>query len=353
VIGKRSKQFLQKPQVRSGFACLLIIGCGAICSPRLTAQQEPAKKSAAAAQVSIQQVVRVRRIGGLGSATGNFQYPNGIAVDPKGNVYVADSGNHRIVKLNSAGETIGVIGASGPSVAARSAAGAVNSPMAVAADAAGNVYVADTGNDRIQKFSPEGKFLWQAGNPESKGGDRVGAPHGIAVDKAGNVYAADTVGHGIVKFNADGKFVTRWGDFGSGPGQLEFPHNIAVDQAGNVYVADFVNHRIEKFTAEGKLITAWGRFGAGNGQFHHPWGVAVDAQQRVWVADMSNSRIQAFTDNGKFLFAQGAFSEKAAVSGQYNHPKGLAIGPNGELWLAHPGLHSVDVLRPQTVKSPQ
>ncbi|WP_346865908.1 SMP-30/gluconolactonase/LRE family protein, partial [Methanocalculus sp. MSAO_Arc2] len=169
--------------------------------------------------------------------------------------------------------------------------------VAVASD--GTVYVADTMNDRIQKFTADGTFITKWGETEGwddpKDADgKLYQPAGVAVDSAGNVYVADTWNDRIQKFTGDGTFITKWGSFGTGDGQFLGPTGIAVDAAGNVYVADTYNDRIQKFTPDGTFITKWGSYGTGDGQFWMPRGVTVDSAGNVYVADRNNHRIQKF-----------------------------------------------------------
>ena len=119
-------------------------------------------------------------------------------------------------------------------------------------------------------------------------------PAGIATDSAGNVYVADTDNHRIQKFTSSGTFVTKWGVNGSGDGQFQKPFGIATDSAGNVYVSDTNNQRIQKFASAGSLITKWGSGGSANGQFLFPHGIATDSAGNVYVADTHNHRVQKF-----------------------------------------------------------
>ena len=128
---------------------------------------------------------------------------------------------------------------------------------AVAADGSGNVYVADTANHRIQKFAPAGALLARWGSYGS-GDGQFNRPTGVAVDGGGNVYVADTENHRIQKFTGNGTFLATWGTDGSGDGQFDGPTGVAVDRSGNVYVADTVIDRIQKFTADGTFLTTWG-----------------------------------------------------------------------------------------------
>ena len=119
-------------------------------------------------------------------------------------------------------------------------------------------------------------------------------PSGVAVDSSGNVYVADSGNKRIQKFNSAGGFITKWGSSGSGDGQFSYPCGVAVDSSGNVYVADTSNQRIQKFNSSGGFITKWGSYGSGDGQFSNPYGVAVDSSGNVYVADSGNRRIQKF-----------------------------------------------------------
>ena len=123
-----------------------------------------------------------------------------------------------------------------------------------------NVFVADTGNNRIQEFTNIGTFIKKWGKEGSSNGKFLG-PWGIEVDSSGNVFVADTSNHRIQKFTDTGMFIRKWGSFGSGNGEFRFPSHVAVDSSGNVFVADFGNDRIQKFTNTGQFIRKWGSLG--------------------------------------------------------------------------------------------
>jgi hypothetical protein len=119
-------------------------------------------------------------------------------------------------------------------------------------------------------------------------------PAGVAVEASGNVFVADTSNNRIKKFDNAGGFLTAWGSSGTGNGQFDRPVRVAVDTNGNVFVSDSANNRIQKFDNAGGFLAAWGSFGTGNGQFDGPDGVAVDTKRHVFVADTNNNRIQKF-----------------------------------------------------------
>ena len=213
--------------------------------------------------------------------------PHGIGVDMSGNVYIADLGNNRIQKFTSSGMFIGKWGTYG------SGNGQFSSPSAVAIDASGNVYVAEQNNHRIQKFTSAGIFLTKWGSFGS-GDGQFNHPLDISLDGSGNVYVSDHMNHRIQKFTTDGVFLAKWGSYGSSNGQFYYPIGIAADADGNIYVAEYYNNRIQKFTSDGLFLTKWGSYGSGDGQFAQPVGLALDGKGNIFVADCNNNRIQRF-----------------------------------------------------------
>jgi sugar lactone lactonase YvrE len=229
--------------------------------------------------------------------------------------------------------------------------GQFNSPQGVATDAAGNVYVADVVNHRIQKFSSDGNFLTKWGS-FGTGDGQFNRPVGVATDPAGNVYVADSFNARIQKFTSDGTFLTKWGSLGPGEGQFDDPVGVATDAAGNVYVADDDNnHRIQKFAADGTFLRMYGwgvdtgasgfetctsgceagTPGSGDGQFSSPQDVATDPAGNVYVADTFNHRIQKFDSDNVFLTKWGSFGTGA---GQFSQPFGVATDPAGNVYVA-------------------
>jgi DNA-binding beta-propeller fold protein YncE len=174
--------------------------------------------------------------------------------------------------------------------------GQFDSPTAIAVDTAGNVFVADTGNGRIEKFSPTGALLTSIGAKES-GHGQFSEPSGIAVDRAGNMYVAEIGSkHRIRKLGPDGTFIAEWA-----PG-LYGPRRIAIGPDDSIYLVDSGRNRIVKFSPDGQVLTSWGSEGSGEGQFKGVSSVAVDpANNKVYVADPLNSRIQVFDSSGKFV----------------------------------------------------
>jgi DNA-binding beta-propeller fold protein YncE len=167
--------------------------------------------------------------------------------------------------------------------------GEFDSPTAIAVDPSGNILVADTGNGRIEKFSPTGTFVTSIGQFE--------APNGVAVDRSGNIYVAEIGSrHRVQKLRPDGTFIAQWS-----PG-LYGPRRITIGPDDSIYVVDSGHNRIVKFSPDGQVLASWGSEGSGEGQFKGLSSVAVDPMNnKLYVADPLNSRIQVFDSNGKFL----------------------------------------------------
>ena len=179
-----------------------------------------------------------------------------------------------------------------------SGGGQFDSPQAIAVGGDGTVFVADTGNSRIQKFSPTGAFLGIIKIAGSGAGKKA-EPSGIAVNEAGNIYVADTSKHSVDKLAPDGALMAEWQ--GPDPG-FYGPRGVAVGPDNSIYVVDQGRTRIVKFDTEGRVLSVWGSKGGGNGQFDDPTSVAVDHKtDKIYVADPRNKRIQVFDANGKFL----------------------------------------------------
>ena len=263
--------------------------------------------------------------GSEGSGNGQFDRPSGIAVDSNGNVYVADRYNGRIQKFTSSGQFITKWGSRG------SGDGQFGDPFGIVVDSSGNVYVADgLNNHRIQKFTSSGQFITKWGS--YGGGDgQFYFPSAIAIDSSSNFYITDRNNHRIQKFTSSGQFITKWGSQGSGDGQFYYPEGVAVDSSGNVYVTDGNNHRIQKFTSSGEFITKWGSYGGGDGQFETPFGIAVDGSGNVYVADQRNNRIQKFTPSGEFITKWGS---GGSGDGQFYFPSGIAIDSSSNVYVA-------------------
>jgi streptogramin lyase len=292
------------------------------------------------------------RWGIQGVGAGQFDAAYGVAVDIAGNVYVADSSNHRIQKFNADGaflrtwgwgvtdgsSTFQVCTARCGKGISGSGNGQFDSPAGVAVDASGNVYVADRINDRIQKFDYDGAYLDQWGSFGDLNG-QFNYPVGVAVDASGYVYVSEYEGHRIQKFDSSGSYQTKWGSFGRLDGELDHPAGIAVDGTGRVYVVDVYPCRIQVFESGGAFLGKWGDLGTGNGEFNSPYGVGIDAAGDVYVVDRGNDRIQKFDSNGGFLGKWGTscsvfMNGVNACDGEFLSPQDIAFNSTGRIYVA-------------------
>ncbi|HEV2945483.1 MAG TPA: hypothetical protein VGX26_10260 [Solirubrobacteraceae bacterium] len=208
------------------------------------------------------------------------------------------------------GSVIGEFGSPG------SGEGQLNQPSGIAA-VVSTIYVVDTGNDRVQLFSPRGSYLSQFGTAGS-GNAQFNGPTAVAFDNvcesrhlsqgecevldpsAEDVYVADTGNNRIEKFSKEGVYISQFGTAGTGEGQFDHPSGVAVDNEGNVYVADTANNRIEKFNSSGTYVAQFGTAGHDEGQLANPTGLAVDENGHLYVADTGNGRIEKFNTEGSF-----------------------------------------------------
>jgi DNA-binding beta-propeller fold protein YncE len=220
------------------------------------------------------------------NAFGTLQTPLGMLEGPDGDVYIVDSGNERVLRFDMLWVYEDTLGSSG------SGPGQFSNPTSIAVDAGGRAFVVDTGNDRIQVFDGAGEYVTSWGALGSGPGQFDG-PSDIVI--AGEtIYVTDTGNNRVQRFSLDGEYLGEWGGIGAGEGQFDDPVGIAVDADGYVYVVDSGNNRIQKFTAEGAFIAAWGSAGSGPGQLDEPWGIFVDDNGDVYVTEQGNFRVQVF-----------------------------------------------------------
>jgi predicted membrane-bound mannosyltransferase/sugar lactone lactonase YvrE len=268
--------------------------------------------------------------GSNGRNTGQFNTPRGLALDGQGNLYVADTENNRVQKFDSTGKLLTAWGTEG------AGDGQFKQPMGVVVDPQGNVYVADTWNHRVQKFDATGKFLlkWSG-----QGG--FWGPRDVKLDAQGNVYVVDTGNKRIQKFDSSGKFIALIGTGGSGPGQLNEPIGLAISPAGDVYVADTNNKRIQKFDAGGKFVAEWPVAGWQQSARTEPY-LALDPAGNLYVTDPGNARIIKFGPDGEVLGVAGGLGKGP---NQLDLPLGVAVADNA-VYAADSNNHRIAVFAP-------
>ena len=263
----------------------------------------------------------VTKWGSRGSGENQFDHPKDVAVDRAGNVYVADGGNNRIQKIDPAGRFWDF------------ASGSVNNPGGVAVNPFGLLYVADTNNNRILKLDVNGNILGEWGT-EGTGNGQFKRPVDVAVDSSGNVYVVEWTNSRVQKFDRDGRYLMKWGkvdrsgmpDVGSGDGEFLTPRNIAVDRSGNVFVADSGNSRIQKFNSNGRFLAKWPV-----GVYMSSIYVAVDGAGNVYVSDAGHYCVHKFNSMGNLIMAWGA---EGSDDNRLFYPQGLALDSANNVYVA-------------------
>jgi hypothetical protein len=312
--------------------------------------------------------------GGI-ATNAELRNPLGVAADALGNFYIADAGNERIRKVNASGTITtvagngyqdssyngGFSGDNGPAINAE-----LNYPRGVAVDVIGNIYIADANNNRIRMVSPSGIITTVAGNGYAGfSGDNglaisaeLNNPQGVAVDASGNIYIADTANNRIRKVNPSGTITTAAGNgtqgFSGDDGdatiaELAYPRGVGADASGNIYIPDTLNSRIRKVSTNGIITTVAGvatnGYSGDNGlatsaQLNGPMGATVDATGNIYIADMSNRRIRMVSPNGIITTVAG--NGLSGYSGDYGpatsatlfSPWGVAVDASGNLYIA-------------------
>src|SRR6266702_3030043 len=204
-------------------------------------------------------------------------------------------------------------------------------PGGVAADPAGDVWVADTGHDRVAEFAPSGRLV-------ASFGQNLDQPAGIGIDAAGHVWVADTGHDRVVEFSSAGRVLVSFGSAGSGRGQLNQPVALAVTPFGDLWVADQGNSRVEEFSAGGRYRTSF--------PVPAPAGVGLDTRGDIWVSSPSyapGNSVREFSPAGHQL---RSFGTTQAGYGDLGNPGGVAVGPGGRIYVAQPDYGLVSVFSP-------
>lgn len=257
----------------------------------------------------------VRKWGQAGSGNGDLQLPTGIGADGAGNVFVVDANNNRVQLFDATGTYV----RQWPT-----------SALGGAVDGLGHFY---TGSNSVFKYDASGTQLttWPAG---------ANTAQALAADRAGNVYVADSGLNRVAKFDSSGNTVKRWGSTGSGTGQFNAPRGIAVDETGNVYVSDFNNNRIQKFDSSGTFLTQWTGF---NG----PRALAVDGAGFVYLSNATANQVLKLDPvSGATLASWGS---AGTADGQFNAPRGLSVDPGGNVYVSDSGNNRIQKFGPTTL----
>lgn len=264
-------------------------------------------------------------IGVAGTKPGQLSSVGGVAVAPDGSVFAA-TGANRIDRFAANGQLIKSFGKTGSEVGQFAfGSGGGNDAGAgggVAVGPDGMLYVADSGNDRVQRFDFDGGHGAQIVAPGT-----LAYPMGITVRKT-RVLVADDQNHRVVVFDTGGRQLQTIGTKGTGPGQLANPYDVAADAQGRVFVADDLNQRIVRYSTLPNYVyrARWGSYGPGPGQLAYPRGIATDQAGLVYVANTGNDRVDVFDNGGKLVRTMG---RSGRASGQFDEPTGVAADASG------------------------
>ena len=270
--------------------------------------------------------------GKKGSGPGEFHSPIGIAINGSDEILITEFHNNRVQKFTTDGKFL-------------AAFKVAEMPGGIAVDRAGNFYVAPLMLHKICMYSPEGKLIREWGKLGTGDGE-FNQPGGIAIARDGSLFVADQVNRRVQRFTAEGKSLLKWGEYGVKPGQFGGnenpksrtggPHFIAIDSKGFIYTTEASVGRVQKFTAEGKYLLSWGDnstkpggFGGRPKNLPGPIALCVDQQDRLWVS-ATNHRVQQFTATGAYL---GGFGTQGTAAGQFTTPHGLAFDSKGHLYV--------------------
>ncbi len=303
-----------------------------------------------------------------GSAgNGLLQYPVSVAEDGSGNFYVGDSSADVVAKITPAGGVSTLAGSSGMAgaVDGTGTAAQFSQPDGLALDPSGNVYLADTGNGLVRKISSGGGVSTVAGSRTARGNQdgkgsaaSFNSPSGMTIDAAGNLYLTDSFNATVRKIAPDGTVTTIAGaagargdvDANGTAARFNFPNGIAADSSGNLYIADTYNDTIRKLAPDGTVSTLAGSAGisgandgvGANALFNQPFGVAVDGAGVVYVADTGNSTIRKIAAGGTVTTIAGVagvagLGDGAGGSALFNQPHGLMVDGGGNIFVADTG----------------
>lgn len=278
--------------------------------------------------------------GSQGSEPGQLNTPRGIAFAPDGSLYVADSRNNRIQHFSSSGELIGSWGTFADIAKGPAPLGTFNEPWGVAVGLDGSVYVTDTWNSRVEKFSKDGEPIkaWGVFGLADTPGALYG-PRGITVDNKGRVFVADTGNKRIVIYNGDGDVLGQFGKEGYEAGQFSEPVDVKLDSLGNAYVTDTWNQRIQMLSPlEDRLtyvpVAQWPVRGWKSQSLDNKPYIAVSSDGRIFVTDPEGYRVIEFNQTGEFVQLWGTFGTDLTNFGM---PAGLAADSAGNLWVSDAG----------------
>ena len=301
-------------------------------------------------EASVQEsYVFVRKWGSHGTGDGQFQRVHDVHFDPSERyLYTTDRDGNRVQVFDKNGTFLFKWGSKG------TGDGQFTVPYSIDVDAEGNVWICDRGNHRIQKFDKVGHFLFKFGNTDSHPSSDIGKfdnPRQAAVDKDVKfIYVADSKNNRIQKFYTNGTFVKSWGSKGTRDGQFDLPISLIIDSKGNIIVNDLGNSHIQKFDTNGNFLMKFGSTGTGDGQFSQMEHMAVDKFDNIYVNDPQSGpngsgipRVQKFDTNGHFIIKWGSYGRG---DGQFVDPEHLTVDSEGYVYVTDRHNNNIQVFAP-------
>ena len=282
-------------------------------------------------------------LGRPGQGAGQFLKPAGLDLDHRGLLYVADSGNNRVQVVDSEGSFVSEYGVRGWRT------GEFDNPTDVAINFQRTelLYVADTDNHRIQYCNLVDRIFYvmvgsRLGGTSEEGSDadteiEFDLPGGVSVGRNGEVCVVDTGNHRFALFNTDGIRVLMRGSFGGARQQFRDPTDLVADAHGNIYIVDSSNHRIKKYDFSGNLVQIWGSEGEVPGHFQEPRHIDIDRWGYLYVTDRENQRVQVFTKDGEAVMT---FGDEALVE-----PDGIAISKDDHIFVSDSAANDIKVFQ--------
>jgi tripartite motif-containing protein 71 len=291
----------------------------------------------------------LRKFGEKGeNEKGQLNVPAGAAIDAAGDVWVVDHGNARVEEWSESGTWLHTYGKKGAGEMQFESPEGIAINTNSASPSYGDVYVADKGNNRIEEFSAEGKYIRAFGKYGKELG-QLNSPEGLALVPAGSstsgeLWVGDAGNDRVDEFSETGEWLGSFGSEGSGNGQLKAPDGIAFS-GEDAYVVDSGNDRVQKFSMSGEYVTKFGSKGTGGGQFEIPYGIATEpVSEDLFVADSANNRVEEFSPAGAFLLAYG---KKGEGSSEFSTPQSVASNSSGDVYVADSGNNRVQELEPK------
>jgi DNA-binding beta-propeller fold protein YncE len=247
---------------------------------------------------------------------GNFGEAAGVAINSRGHLFIFHRGPSPLMEFDANGCFVRSIGE-----------GLFTRPHGLRIDREDNIWTTDVGSHLVLKFNSEGRVLLVLGRQGVAGESDAlfNQPSDVAFSPMGEIFVTDGYGNSrVVKFDKEGNFLKAWGRKGTAPGEFDLPHTIAIDARGRVYVGDRENQRVQIFDGYGNFVQEWRHVG-------HPWGLFITPEQVLYLADGRANRVLQLDLNGNIL---GVLGGPGKAPGQFAYAHGIAVGASNEIYIA-------------------